>query len=187
VNQGLSHGRVFFMEIAEQGIALYEADDRELAKPKPKTPSEAATTAQDYFDEYFPDAMSNFELAKVAIERDFKKQAAFLLHRTAEALYQAILLTLTFYTPYDHNIAFLRLQAEGRNPALFDVWPRGLRKERAMFQKLKDAYVKARYSKHYQIDLEELNWLAERVEILGRMTHSICTAHVAKLREKAAH
>jgi len=187
VNQGLSHGRVFFMEIAEQGIALYEADDRELAKPKPKTPSEAATAAQDYFDEYFPDAMSNFELAKVAIERDFKKQAAFLLHRTAEALYQAILLTLTFYTPYDHNIAFLRLQAEGRNPALFDVWPRGLRKERAMFQNLKDAYVKARYSKHYQIDLEELNWLAERVECLGRMTHSICTAHVAKLREKAAH
>ena len=187
VNQGLSHGRVFFMEIAEQGIALYEADDRELAKPKPKTPSEAATAAQDYFDEYFPDAMSNFELAKVAIERDFKKQAAFLLHRTAEALYQAILLTLTFYTPYDHNIAFLRLQAEGRNPALFDVWPRGLRKERAMFQKLKDAYVKARYSKHYQIDLDELNWLAERVETLGQMTHSICAAHVAKLREKAAH
>ncbi|WP_327195521.1 hypothetical protein [Sphingobium sp. Ant17] len=57
-----------------------------------------------------------------------------------------------------------------------------------MFQKLKDAYVKARYSKHYQIDLEELNWLAERVEILGRMTHSICTAHVAKTsRKKAAH
>ena len=131
--------------------------------------------------------MRRFDLAKIAIEKSYLKQAAFDLHQTTEALYQAILLTLTFYTPYDHNIAFLRLQAEGRNPALFDVWPRGLRKERAMFQKLKDAYVKARYSKHYQIDLEELNWLAERVEILGRMTHSICTAHVAKLREKAAH
>jgi len=56
-----------------------------------------------------------------------------------------------------------------------------------MFQKLKDAYVKARYSKHYQIDLDELNWLAERVEIVGQMAHSICAAHVAKLREKAAH
>ncbi|KAK0341499.1 hypothetical protein LTR94_026118, partial [Friedmanniomyces endolithicus] len=144
------------------GIALYEADDRELAKPKPKTPSEAAAAAQEYFDEYFPDAMRRFEGAKFHIEKGHTKQAAFDLHQTAEGLYQAILLTLTFYTPYDHNIAFLRLQAEGRDATLFDIWPRGSRKERAMFQKLKDAYVKARYSKHYHIDLEELNWLAER-------------------------
>ncbi|MBG6119810.1 MULTISPECIES: nucleotidyltransferase and HEPN domain-containing protein [unclassified Sphingobium] len=187
VNQGLAHGRVFFMEIAEQGIALYDGDSRELAKPKPKTPNQALEAAQEYFDEYFPDAMSNFELAKVAVERNFHKQAAFLFHRTTEALYQAILLTLTFYTPYDHNVAFLRLQAEGRNQSLFDVWPRGTRKERAMFQKLKDAYVKARYSKHYRITPEELNWLAERIKILGQMTHEICTAHIANLRRNAAH
>ncbi|CAM8658655.1 HEPN domain-containing protein [Sphingobium cupriresistens] len=187
VNQGLSHGRVFFMEIAEQGIALYDADDRELAKPKPKTPSEAAAAAQDYFDDYFSEAMQAFEVAKFGIEKSFFRKAAFDLHQTAERLYQAILLTLTFYTPYDHNIAFLRLQAEGRDPTLFDVWPRGTRRERAMFQKLKDAYVKARYSKHYQIDLEELRWLAERIETLGQITHSICSAHIAKLNEKARH
>ncbi len=185
VNQGLSHGRVFFMEIAEQGIALYDADGRELAKPKPKTPQQAYEAAQEYFDEYFPDAMRRFDLAKIAIEKSYLKQAAFDLHQTTEALYQAILLTLTFYTPYDHNIAFLRLQAEGRDQSLFDVWPRGSRKERAMFQKLKDAYVKARYSRHYQISIEELNWLAERIELLGQKTHEICTNHITTLRENA--
>ncbi|WP_306294749.1 nucleotidyltransferase [Sphingobium lactosutens] len=183
VNQGLSHGRVFFMEIAEQGIALYEADDRELAKPKPKTPPEAAAAAQDYFDDYFSEAMQAFEVAKFGIEKSFFRKAAFDLHQTAERLYH----TLTFYTPYDHNIAFLRLQSEGRDPTLFDVWPRGPRRERAMFQKLKDAYLKARYSKHYQINLDELNWLAERVEALGKTSHSICSAHIAKLKEKARH
>ena len=187
VNQGLAHGRVFFMEIAEQGIALYDGDSRELAKPKPKTPNQALETAQEYFDEYFPDAMRRFDLAKIAIEKSYLKQAAFDLHQVTEGLYQTILLTLTFYTPYDHNIAFLRLQAEGRDKSLFDVWPRGTRKEWAMFQKLKDAYVKARYSKHYRITPEELNWLAERIEILGRMTHEICTAHIANLRKNAAH
>ena len=187
VNQGLAHGRVFFMEIAEQGIALYDGDSRELAKPKPKTPNQALETAQEYFDEYFPDAMRRFDLAKIAIEKSYLKQAAFDLHQVTEGLYQTILLTLTFYTPYDHNIAFLRLQAEGRDKSLFDVWPRGTRKERAMFQKLKDAYVKARYSKHYRITPEELNWLAERIEILGRMTHEICTNHIANLRKNAAH
>jgi len=185
VNQGLSHGRVFFMEIAEQGIALYDADGRELAKPKPKTPQQASEAAQEYFDEYFGEAMQCFEVAKFGIEKSFVKKAAFDLHQTTERLYQAILLTLTFYTPYDHNIAFLRVQAEGRNPSLFDVWPRGSRKERAMFQKLKDAYVKARYSRHYQISLEELNWLAERIELLGRKTHEICLKHITALRENA--
>ena len=187
VNQGLAHGRVFFMEIAEQGIALYDGDNRELAKPKPKTPNQALEAAQEYFDEYFPDSMRRFEGAKFHIGKGHTKQAAFDLHQTAEGLYQAILLTLTFYTPYDHNIAFLRLQAEGRDKSLFDVWPRGTRKERAMFQKLKDAYVKARYSKHYRITLDELNWLAERIEILGQMTHEICKAHIANLRKNAAH
>jgi len=43
VNDGLAHGRYFFMDIARDGIALYEADDTELHKPKPKTPPEAST------------------------------------------------------------------------------------------------------------------------------------------------
>ena len=34
-----------------------------------------------------------------------------------------------------------------------------------MFEKLKEAYVKARYSKHYRISEEELTWLGEQVEV----------------------
>ena len=75
VNQGLSHGRVFFMEIAEQGIALYDADGRELAKPKPKTPQQAYEAAQEYFDEYFGEAMQCFEVAKlVSKNRSLRRQ-----------------------------------------------------------------------------------------------------------------
>lgn len=39
---------------------------------------------------------------------------------------------------------------------LVDAWPRDSRRDRAMFEKLKDAYVKARHSKHYRISDEEL-------------------------------
>ena len=38
VNDGLAHGRYFFMDVARDGIALYEADDTELHTPKPKSP-----------------------------------------------------------------------------------------------------------------------------------------------------
>jgi predicted nucleotidyltransferase len=36
VNDGLAHGRYFFMDVASEGIALYQADESELHQPKPK-------------------------------------------------------------------------------------------------------------------------------------------------------
>src|SRR6185369_8430849 len=64
VNDGLAHGRYFFMDIARDGIALYEADDTELHKPKPKTPPEALAMAKEYFEEWMPSAQQFLETAK---------------------------------------------------------------------------------------------------------------------------
>ena len=55
-----------------------------------------------------------------------------------------------------------------------------------MFQKLKEAYTKARYSKHYKISEEELTWLGARVEELGRIVHQVCTDKIAELEKAAA-
>src|SRR3546814_4867976 len=41
VNDALAHGRVFFMELVKYGVILYQSDDRDLGKPKPKTPEMA--------------------------------------------------------------------------------------------------------------------------------------------------
>lgn len=186
VNDGLAHGRVFFMEVAKDGVALYEADDRELHTPKPKTPEQALAAAREYFEEGFPSAMKRYEFAKFGIGRGYLKDAAFDMHQTVERLYGCLLLTLTFYTPYNHNIVFLRSLAEGLDPRLFGIWPEDTRKERAMFQKLKDAYVKARYSRHYRISEEELTWLGARVEELGRVVHQVCSDKIAELENAAS-
>ena len=185
VNDGLAHGRVFFMEVAKDGIALYEADDRELRAPRPKTPDEALVAAREYFEDGMAGAMSRQKLAKYALDEGLLKDAAFDFHQTTERLYSCLLLTLTYYTPYNHNIAFLRSLAEGLDRRLYGIWPETNRRERAMFQKLKEAYIKARYSKHYKISEEELTWLGERVEELGRVVHQVCTDKIAEL-EKAA-
>src|SRR3546814_2110540 len=75
------------------------------------------------------------------------RDAAFMLHQATERLYQGLMLTLTYYTPYNHNIAFLRSLAEGLDRRLYGVWHDTTHRERAMFQKLKEAYTKARYSR----------------------------------------
>lgn len=186
VNDGLAHGRYFFMDVAEDGIALYQADDRALHTPKPKTPDQAEAMAKEYFEEWFPAAKKRFDGAKFHIREGNSKDAAFDLHQAAERLYHCVLLVCTFYTPHVHNLGFLRTQAERLDRRLVHVWPRDTRRERAMFEKLKDAYVKARYSKHYRISAEQLAWLASQVEELGQAVHTVCAERIAELERQTS-
>ncbi len=186
VNDGLAHGRYFFMDVARDGIALYESDGTELHEPKPKTPQQALTMANEYFGEWFPAAAGRLDTAKYVMGKGRLKEAAFDLHQTSEFLYHCVLLVCTFYTPHVHNLGFLRTQAERIDPRLIDAWPRDTRTDRGRFEKLKEAYVKARYSKHYRIGEEELAWLREHVEMLGRTVQIICEDHIAALKQSAA-
>jgi len=181
VNDGLAHGRYFFMDVAKDGIALYQSDDSELHEPKPKTPVQALAMAREYFDEWFPSAAGVLDTARYVTKEGRFKEAAFHLHQATERLYHCVLLVCTFYTPHVHNLGFLRTQAERIDRRLVHVWPKDTRKQRAMFEKLKEAYVKARYSKHYRISEEELAWLGEQVEELGRVVHAICSERIAEL------
>lgn len=183
VNDGLAHGRYFFMDVAKDGIALYQADDTELHTPKPKTPEQALKMAKEYFEEWFPAAAGRQKLANYAISEKLNKHAAFELHQSAESLYHCVLLVCSFYTPHVHNLGFLRTQAERIDMRLVDAWPRDLRADRSKFEKLKEAYVKARYSKHYRITEEELAWLGERIEELGRAVHAVCSERISALEK----
>lgn len=185
VNEGLAQGRYFFMDIARDGIALYESDDTELHEPKPKTPHAALAMAREYFEEWYPSAQSFVRGFRYAFSDGDLKKAAFDLHQATERMYHCLLLTACFYSPHNHNLAFLRTQAERLDARLTHVWPKDNRKQRAMFEKLKDAYVKARYAKHYRISEEELTWLGERVEDLGRVVYEICSERIAQLEATA--
>ncbi len=184
VNDGLAHGRYFFMDVAKDGIALYEADDTELHTPKPKTSQQALTLAIEYQGEWLPQANAFYKMYKAGLAEGDLKQASFVLHQSAESLYHCVLLVCTFYTPHVHNLGFLRTQAERLDMRLVDAWPRELRTDRARFEKLKEAYVKARYSKHYRITEEELTWLGERIEELGSAVHEVCSERIAMLEGK---
>ncbi len=186
VNDGLAHGRYFFMDIARDGIALYQSEDTEFHEPKPKTPEQALAMAREYFGEWFPAAAGMMETAQFSRSQGRMKDAAFLMHQAAERLYHCVLLVCTFYTPHTHNLSFLRTQAERIDPRLIYAWPRDAKPDRSRFEKLKEAYVKARYSKHYRISAEELAWLGARVEALGQAVQVICEERIAALEKGAA-
>jgi predicted nucleotidyltransferase/HEPN domain-containing protein len=185
VNDGLSQGRYFFIDIARDGIALYQSDETDLPEPQPKTPAQALAMAQEYFEEWLPSAEDFLTGYRDANARGRLKKAVFDLHQAAERYYHCVLLVCTFYAHHVHNLGFLRTQAERIDPRLIEVWPRETKTDRARFEKLKDAYIKARYSKHYRVTEDELAWLGERVATLGKVVETICRERIEAL-ERAA-
>lgn len=179
VNEQLRHGRPFFADIVRDGIALYQMEGSDLDQPKPLTRAKRQAEAQRYFDEWFESAANYFILGKGALERGMSKEAAFLFHQATERFYHAVLLVLTLYSPKSHKLNFLRSQAESHEPELIGVWPRDTRFAQRCFELLRRAYVDARYSPHYKITPEELEWLGERINLLQSVVRQICERQLA--------
>ncbi|WP_348628019.1 HEPN domain-containing protein [Rhizobium tropici] len=178
LNNQLAHGRPFFVDIARDGIPLYETPGLPLAKPKPLDPDAAKAEVRRHFDHWFPSATHRFELAKEAMGRGYGKEAAFDLHQTVERLYHGTLLVLTLHSPKSHRLTCLRSHAERVAPLLTAVWPCDSGFARQCFARLDRAYVEARYSHHYEITDEELAWLVERVTVLQEAVAAICAARL---------
>ena len=103
-----------------------------------------------------------------------------MLHQAVERAYHCLLLTLTLYSPKSHRITNLRSLAEPLDSRLREIWPRNSRLAKRSFDRLRRAYVEARYSPKYAITLEELQWLTERVKFLRKAVETICRERLTK-------
>ena len=193
VNRELKKGRYFFKEVRADGIALYEFTGSKssgnrhhaLAEPGNLTPKEVHETAKEYFEDKLPYAKYHCSLFSKALTDGQYRHAAFEIHQATEHTYAAVMLTLTLYSPPGHNIQRLRGLAEELDQRLIEAWPRGRRPYDRYFDLLRRAYVEARYSKHYEITKEELEWLADRVRHLQALVETVCTERLAELKTQA--
>ncbi len=181
VNKLLREGHYFFSDIRKDGIVLYELDDEPLAEPKLLTAEQRLSVAREHFSQRAV-AGANFSmLSKAAAMSGMQKESAFLLHQAIEQAYSCVLLTLTNYGPASHNIKFLRSLAEEQDLRLVEAFPRDHHRQRAWFNTINEAYVKARYSKHFEISEETLVWLGERTAHLLELVKVVCGDHIQKL------
>ncbi len=186
VNTALYEGQYFFVDIRRDGLALYELDDEPLAEPRPRTPNDALRIAEQYYADRMPHAGKFAKGANFYLTEHDLKEAAFLLHQSIEQAYSALLLVLTSYSPASHNLKHLRSLAEERDRRLADVWPADQHQHVAWFNILNEAYVKSRYSKHYDISEEALVWLIDRARQLISEVEAICIEHLERLRRTEA-
>ncbi|WP_371878056.1 nucleotidyltransferase and HEPN domain-containing protein [Shinella zoogloeoides] len=186
VNSSLKEGRYFFSEIRKDGVVLYELDDEPLAEPGVLSPADRLRIAKEYFDDRFELAETFMKGSRFYAANGNLRVAAFELHQALEQAYSCVLLTLTNYAPPSHNVKFLRSLAEEQDRRLTDAFPRDQHRERAWFNILGEAYVKARYSKHFQISAEALAWLGERASLLLELVKDACLDHLSALKREAS-
>ena len=195
VNNALGQGEYFFADIVTEGILLYDLNGKKpngparytLIQPKPPTPQAAYERAKRYFDLWSQRAQSGHRSYELIVTDGLLNDAAFMLHQAVERTYSTYLLTVNLYGPKTHNIKFLRSLAEDQDKRLIDAWPRATKRDRATFELLKKAYIEARYSEHYQITKDQLDWLAGCTTRLQRLVEATCTKRLELLRAEAQH
>ncbi|MCY1323073.1 hypothetical protein D9M68_143920 [compost metagenome] len=189
VNEELRRGKDFFCDIRQQGIVLYELDSEPLVEPRTLGRDQLLKLAQEHFQHRFPSAQRALISAvsnksKIADDIEWSKDTAFALHQAVEQAYSSVLLTLKNYGPPSHNLRFLRGLAEELDRRLVEAWPNDQQRFVSWFNTINEAYVKARYSKHYQISEEALSFLVERTQVLHALVKTVCEDHLARLGDE---
>lgn len=191
VNYQLRRGRYFWVDVVREGITLFEEPGFPFEKPGALTEGEAREEAQRYFNGKFPEIA--ISLAKVGFDRSeaqkrtdpeprrkWRNEAAFDLHQAMERAYYCVLLVMVQYQPKSHNLNFLSKRAEQLDDRLIGVWKTETKFGKRCYELLRAAYIKARYSEHYKIADDELDWLTDRVTDLQALTKMICEERLAR-------
>jgi predicted nucleotidyltransferase/HEPN domain-containing protein len=185
ISNFLNDGQYFFVDLAREGVVLYELDDRPLAEAKQLSPADAIRVAEEHFEKQFRNAVDFLKGSKFFAQEENINLATFNLHQSVETAYSCYLLTHTNYTPASHNLKFLRGLSEDRDRRLIDIWPRDRQRFTTWYNILNEAYVKARYSKRFEVSEEALTWLQERTAELHKLVETLCSEHIEKLEQAA--
>jgi predicted nucleotidyltransferase/HEPN domain-containing protein len=185
VNEKLRLGRYFFIDIIKEGVPLFEQPGHPFVEPLQLSAREALDESRDYFEQWMRSASEFLDNFEFNLKRSRESNAAFQLHQATERLYQCLFLVRTLYTPKTHNLNRLRALAESMEPSLKQVWPNSTRDEKRAYARLREAYIKARYSREYRVTSEQLEWLGSRVELLRTLVDRACQIRLEALENAA--
>ncbi|MDW6092428.1 HEPN domain-containing protein [Vibrio rhizosphaerae] len=178
VNERLQQGHYFFKDIREEGIELFAATPKPLAEPGDLTEAEQREIARKHYEQWFESAEQLFVFFQDGMKRQWLKQSAFLLHQSTERFFACTLLTCTNYLPKSHNIEKLGKLCAQIDAEFATIFPLDNKFHRRCFRRLQRAYIEARYSEHYEITVEELEYLQGEVQKLRELLEWVCLERV---------
>jgi HEPN domain-containing protein/predicted nucleotidyltransferase len=175
VNEGLRLGQYFFTDIVKEGIVLYDVGAIQFAEAKALSSTEQKDLAELYYKEWFQRGISFLKGSKFYQQENDLKIAAFILHQSAESLFNTALLVFTGYKPKTHSLEKLRQHTKALSPELYNVFAiEHDAKEAHLFELLKRGYIDARYKQDYVITREELEQLIGKVGRMAEVVEEMC-------------
>ena len=188
LNDALSEGRYFYVEILAQGIMLYDSEEYRLATPRELDYAEIFKMAQEYYDDKFPSATYFYDDCLTNLKRGRYHQALFYLHQATENFIKTIPLVYVLYGYKEHDLEFLIEKCKPYTLDLAKVFPRDTDEEERLFKLLQRAYIEARYNKkNFAVTQADIDALIPRIELLRDIVEKVCRERIdeySRLAEK---
>lgn len=188
LNDALSEGRYFYVEILAQGIMLYDSGEYRLATPRELDYAEIKEMAEAYYKDKYSDAEDFLFHAKIAQERRTYQMCSFMLHQATENFIKTIPLVYVLYGYKEHDLEFLIEKCKPYTLDLAKVFPRDTDEEERLFKLLQRAYIEARYNKkNFAVTKADIDVLIPRIELLRDIVEKVCRERIdeySRLAEK---
>ena len=175
LNDALTMGRYFYVEIVAKGIMLYDSGECQLATPGELDYAEITKMAEEYYDDKFSDGLDFFKGANFYYQEENYHMTAFMLHQATESFLKTIPLVYILYGYKEHDLQFLIEKCKPYTLELAKVFPCDTDEEKRLFDLLRRAYLEARYNKkNFIVTKADIDALVPKIELLRGIVEKAC-------------
>ena len=181
LNDALTMGRYFYVEIVAKGIMLYDSGECLLATPGELDYAEIKKMAEEYYGDKFSDGLDFFKGANFYYQEENYHMTAFMLHQATESYLKTIPLVYILYGYKEHDLQFLIGKCKPYTLELAKVFPCDTDEEKRLFDLLRRAYLEARYNKkNFIVTKADIDALVPKIELLRNIVEKVCKERIAE-------
>lgn len=181
LNDALTMGRYFYVEIVAKGIMLYDSGECQLATPGELDYAEIKKMAEEYYSDKFSDGLDFFKGANFYYQEENYHMTAFMLHQATESYLKTIPLVYILYGYKEHDLQFLIGKCKPYTLELAKVFPCDTDEEKRLFDLLRRAYLEARYNKkNFIVTKADIDALVPKIELLRDIVEKVCKERIAE-------
>lgn len=181
LNDALTMGRYFYVEIVAKGIMLYDSGECQLATPGELDYAEIKKMAEEYYGDKFSDGLDFFKGANFYYQEENYHMTAFMLHQATESYLKTIPLVYILYGYKEHDLQFLIEKCKPYTLELAKVFPCDTDEEKRLFDLLRRAYLEARYNKkNFIVTKADIDALVPKIELLRDIVEKVCKERIAE-------
>lgn len=181
LNDALTMGHYFYVEIVAKGIMLYDSGECQLATPGELDYAEIKKMAEEYYDDKFSDGLDFFKGANFYYQEENYHMTAFMLHQATESFLKTIPLVYILYGYKEHDLQFLIGKCKPYTLELAKVFPCDTDEEKHLFDLLRRAYLEARYNKkNFIVTKADIDALVPKIELLRDIVEKVCEERIAE-------